>query len=393
MVHIPSRTRVTAVHHSWQVAIVSTQSGWRGGEEQARQLAIGLRSRNHACTIIALPTGEFARRMAGEGFRVETYGGNGQSLRSIQDIRRHLKRLRPDCVHANDSRALTAAGIASWGLCIPLRVASRRVDFPLRSAWKYRLFCDRVVCVSHAVARICSQCGIAESQLRVVHSGVDPQRMATGDRHRGRRSLGLNEGEHLLLSVAALTEHKGHEVLLAALPAVIQSVGNVVVAIAGDGELRQRLQRQAEVLGVARYVRLLGYRSDIPDLMAACDVFVMPSLEEGLGTTVIDAMNAGCPIVATTAGGIPELLIDPATSSAAPASFVSSPLAWTIPPADAPALAAALVEALGSPAESQARASRARERARRCFTAEAMVEGMLRVYGEALDRKSLKRAA
>ncbi len=159
--------------------------------------------------------------------------------------------------------------------------------------------------------------------LRVVHDGVDPARVRAGDRGRGRRSLALTDDQALLLTVAKLTDHKGHRFLLDALPAVIQKVPNVVVALAGDGELRETLQQQAEQLGVASHVRFLGYRDDVPDLIQAADLFVLPSHMEGLCSTLIDVMLAGCPIVTTTAGGIPDLV---------GGESATEPVAWTVPP-------------------------------------------------------------
>lgn len=356
----------------WHVALVSTQDTWRGGEEQARQLALGLLARGHACTLIARAGSDFATRMAAEGVAVETFIGRSRDLRAIGQIRGHLKRLRPDILHTNDSHALTTAGIASWGLKLPLRVASRRVDFRIRSTWKYRWLCDRVVCVSHAVAGVCRQAGVAQDRLHVVHSGVDPARMAAGDRERGRKSLELADRQRLLLSVGALTAHKGHAVLLRALPAVLAQHADLVVAFAGVGELEARLRSQAEELGIASRIRFLGFRDDIPDLMQACDLFLMPSVEEGLGTAAIDAMCAGRPIVTTTAGGIPELL-------------PTEEHAWIVPPGEAPALAAAIENAFANPAEAYRRAARARQRAIEHFTSGAMVTGMLAVYDEALE--------
>lgn len=234
-------------------------------------------------------------------------------------------------LHYNDSHAATSAGLAAAGLEIPARIAARRVDFPLHSSRQYRWFADRVVCVSQAVARVCSEGGIPAAMLHVVHDGVDPARARSGDRQRGRQSLGLAADDVLLLTVAKLTDHKGHRFLLDALPAVIQRFPRLTIAFAGDGELRQALEQQAGQLGLLPRVRFLGYRHDVPDLIHAADVFVLPSHLEGLCTTLIDVMLAGRTVVTTTAGGIPDLVGSIDTDG--------EPVAWLAPPRDPPALA------------------------------------------------------
>jgi glycosyltransferase involved in cell wall biosynthesis len=229
----------------WTVAIVSTQRHWHGGEEQARLLAVGLRRRGSRCVVFARQNGDFARRMAAEGFEVIAFAGGGRSPVALWQIRRGLQRLRPDVLHYNDSHAMTGAGLASLGLRIPARIAARRVDFSLRSPRPYRWFSDRVICVSKAVAEVCRRDGLPDGMLHVVHDGVDPARVASGDRLRGRKSLALADDSRLILCVAKLTDHKGHRFLLEALPSVVRQWPKVVVALAGDGELQESLRQQA----------------------------------------------------------------------------------------------------------------------------------------------------
>jgi glycosyltransferase involved in cell wall biosynthesis len=207
-----------------------------------------------------------------------------------------------------------------------------------------------------------------------VYDGVDPARVAGGDRQRGRRSLGISDGQLLLLTVAKLTDCKGHAFLLEALPGVLKRYPQAIAVFAGDGQLRGELQSHAARLGIEAKVRLVGYRHDVPDLIQAADLFVLPSDREGLCSTLIDVMLAGRPLVTTSAGGIPEL-----TGSSDPAA---EPLAWTVPPRDPKALAAAILSALDHPDRQAAFAHRARQRAERLFTADRMVESTLQVYHE-----------
>jgi len=312
--------------------------------------------------------------MAAEGFEVVAFAGGGRNPAALWQMRQALRRVRPDVLHYNDSHAMGGAGLASLGLHIPTRIAARRVDFPLRSPRPYCWFCDRVVCVSQAVRRVCHEGGLPEVMLRVVYDGVDPARVASGDRRRGRQSLELADHQILLLTVAKLTDHKGHRFLLEALPEVIRRVPDAVVALAGDGELRGALERQAEQLGVQSHVRFLGFRRDVYDLIHAADVFVLPSHLEGLCSTLIDVMLAERTIVTTTAGGIPDLVGGDEPGG--------SPVAWTVPPRNPKALAEAILRALASPEECARMQELARRRAQERFTADCMVEATLAVCRE-----------
>jgi glycosyltransferase involved in cell wall biosynthesis len=360
------------------VALVSTQRQWHGGEEQGRLLAIGLRRRGCRTVILARRDGEFIRRLSAEGFETVAFGGNGRNPAALWRIRRALRRIRPDVLHYNDPHAAGGAGMAASGLKIPLRVAARRVAFPIRSPRTYRWFADRVICVSHETRRVCAAGGIPLSMLRVVHDGVDPARIAAGDRKRGRDSLGVGDGQTLLLCVAALNEAKGHEYLMDAMPEVIARHSNVVLALAGDGHLREPLQRQVERLGLGKIVIFLGYRRDVPDLIHAADLFVLPSRSEGLCSTLIDAMLARRPIVATTAGGIPDLLGELPSDE--------RPVARLVPPCNPQALAEAILAVLAAPEKSAELISRAAARAEELFTADRMVDGTLAVYREGVRR-------
>ena len=364
---------------SLTVALVSTQERWHGGEEQARLLALGLRGAGGRCAILARRGGAFARRMVAAGFEVTEFLANGRSPWALWQIRRHVRRIRPDVLHYNDSHAITSGGLASIGQKIPARIAARRLDFDVRWPARYRMLCDRVICVSRAVADVCLRCGIPQRMLRVVHDGVDPARVASGCRERGRRALGAADDDTLLLCVAKLTDHKGHAFLLDGMPAVLQAEPRALLLLAGDGELREELEGRARRLGIERQVRFLGYRDDVPDLIHAADLFVFPSHMEGMGSTLIDVMLAGIPIVTTTAGGIRDV-----TGSDDPRV---EPTAWAVPPRNPPALAAAILEALASPERRAQHADRARRRALALFTADHMVEATLGVYREFLDAR------
>lgn len=397
------------------VALVSTERLWHGGEEQGALLARGLRQRGHRVAILARANGLFARRMADEGFEVFSFCGNGRNPAALWQIRTALRRLRPDVLHYNDPHAVTAAGAASVGLKIGVRVAVRHLCFPIRWTFRYRAFCDRVVCVSHAAAQVCRESGIPPAMIRVVHGGVDAKRWQPGDRAQGRSvchcltaagstpsdagngipaavkqchtqsAPGVCDEQPLLLTVAQLVPCKGHAYLLEAMKSVLQRRPEVQLALAGDGPLRASLEALARDIGLDSHVHFLGHRPDVPDLLSAADLFVLPSLSEALPVTLMEAMLAGCPIVTTTAGGIGDLVGNENADQPA--------VAWTVPPGDPQALAAAILEALDDHALRADRVERARRRVLDCFTADRMVDTTHAVYREVLNGCKLKASS
>jgi glycosyltransferase involved in cell wall biosynthesis len=215
-------------------------------------------------------------------------------------------------------------------------------------------------------------------KIRVVHDGVDPSRARSGDRQRGRQSLGIDDTSVLLLTVATLTDHKGHRYLIEAMRAVVdKSQQRVKLALAGDGELREELARLVSQINLDEHVTFLGFRRDVPDLLKGADLFVLPSHMEGLCSTLIDVMIARMPIITTTAGGIPDLV---GRLHGEPEAAV------LVPPKDPESLASALLAAIADRDALRPMVDRAEQRALTRFTDEQMVEKTLAIYRELLPR-------
>jgi glycosyltransferase involved in cell wall biosynthesis len=170
-------------------------------------------------------------------------------------------------------------------------------------------------------------------------------------------------------NVAALTGHKDHATLVEALALLRARQPRAWLVIAGEGELRGALEAQARALGVEGRTVFAGFRNDLDRLLPAFSVFCLSSRLEGLGTSVLDAMALGLPVVATAAGGIPEAVVDGVTGR-------------LVPPRDPRALADALFEALSDEARRKAWGETGRRRFLECFTCERMVDETLRVIGE-----------
>ena len=170
----------------------------------------------------------------------------------------------------------------------------------------------------------------------------------------------------MLLSIGSLVECKGHRVLIDAMRAVLQRHPHTRLVIAGAGDQEPALRGQIARLNLTSHVNLLGFRHDVPDLLQACDLFVFPSLEEGLGSTLIDALLAERAIVTTDAGGIPEVV---GSDTLGP-----SACAWVVRRGNEIALGEAIIAALSDPQTMSEKARRGRQRALDRFTVDHMVE-------------------
>ena len=164
-----------------------------------------------------------------------------------------------------------------------------------------------------------------------------------------------------------MVEHKGHRYLVHAAADIVRAVPEARVVILGEGDLRNELSRLIHELGLERHVLLPGFRPDVLSLLKAFDVFVMPSITEGLGTSILDAMACTKAVVASDVGGIPEVVDRDVTGLLVPAR-------------DASALGAAVIRLLRDPALTSRLAAAGRARVERRFTADRMVQETLDLY-------------
>ncbi len=241
----------------------------------------------------------------------------------------------------------------------------------------------RVIAVSHDNAEKLTQLyGIPATQIEIIHNCVslptfEPS-FITQARAELRAELDLAAEDVIALTLARLAANKGHRYLIAALPAVLQRFPRAHFVFAGAPDEQAALAQQAAALNVSDHVHILGFRTDTLRLLAGSDLFVLPSLGEGLPLSVIEALAAGLPVVATRVGGIPEVV-------------VHGRHGLLVPPADTPALRDALLSVLGLDASTRAQWQQsARERAG-LFRAEIMAERMLKVYRAAADAAYSKR--
>jgi glycosyltransferase involved in cell wall biosynthesis len=329
-----------------------------------------MRARGHE-VIGVCADGPFLEKPRAEGFRIEVLNLERSvspiaHWRAFRELVRLFRIERPDLVHAHMPISGFLARMAAWWADVP-RVAytghgfwfnfpgfwpRRAVGFAME--WLAGRVTDMFFTVSEAEARDARRLHIHRSAV-AIGNGRDPARYRpnVAARQRLRGELGVRDEQAVVLAVSRLVWHKGYPELAVAM----QTVPDAILWVAGERLLSDRGPDMAALLhdaGLGNRLRLLGYREDVPDLMAAADIFVLPSRFEGLPMSVIEAMLTGLPVIATNVRGPAEQVVPEITG-------------LLVPPGDPPALAAALVR-LVADKKLQARLGAAgRERAMQCY--------------------------
>ncbi|MDE0960908.1 MAG: glycosyltransferase, partial [Planctomycetota bacterium] len=237
---------------------------------------------------------------------------------------------------------------------------------------KYQHGVQRYVAISRKIAAVLEQDGIEPDRIRVVHSGVPPLAEPLRSVSQVRDQLRLDNSTPLLGSVGALRQHKGHIHLVEAMAQLRDRQPRAQLVLIGDGKLDESLRNCARKLGIEERVHLVGFQEDVASWLAALDLYIHPSLEEGLGTSILDALSAGRTVIASDVGGIPEVIEDGVTGRLVAA-------------ANPTLLAEVIDQMLDNPNTAARLAEAGQQRATQQFSAEAMVEGNIRVHQELLD--------
>ncbi|HJZ63526.1 MAG TPA: glycosyltransferase family 4 protein [Candidatus Acidoferrum sp.] len=280
--------------------IVDLETEWRGGQNQALLLLKGLYERGHAAELLAAEGSALGARAREAGICVHTVSRGMARLPAARKIRDLMRDGRIDLVHANESHALTAAWLAGTHKKAPL-LFSRRVGYPLGknllAKARFRAV-SRIVANSNWVAEQAAASGADRNKLTVVYEGVEvPPALSETERKARRAVWKIAENEHLVGCVGVLSWDKGHEFVIRAMVDVRKKFPRCKLLLAGNGPSRGELQAFAERLGVGDAVIFAGFVKEISNVYRALDVFVFPSLFEGLGTSLLAAMANGVPSV------------------------------------------------------------------------------------------------
>ncbi len=293
------------------------ETGYSGGEVQLEHLLRHLQQRGHENHLVLPPRARFAAVAADLGVPVATLDlRRPLSTGAVARLRSHVRRLGPDVLHFGCGRSLLWGGLATVGIGTPVKVTTRRIDYPIgRSLYRggrYRRLVDHVVANCRSVERRVLDAGVPRSRVTLVHEGIDvaPWREARADRDAARERLGLPADALVVSCAATLRPRKGQRLLVDAFARLAAERAGAVLVLAGAGSDLEMLRERAAQTGLGDRIRVPGPVSPVRDLYAASDVFTMPSFHEGLSNACLEAAAAGLPQVVTSVGGLPEIVED-----------------------------------------------------------------------------------
>ncbi len=361
------------------VAALDPELAFAGGETQVLGLALALRDMGHDVTLLCDPRGAlWQRARTARLFCLPLSIRNSIDLSAGLKLRTYVKERRWQVVHFHTARAHSLAPFVRDLGCAS--IVTRRTDkVPNRlfAPWLFNRCVDRVVAISEAVAQALVNAGVDRARIQVIHSGVDCTRFSPpseDQRQRARQSFALEESELAVGAVGALEARKGHSFLLQALAELKQNGLTPKCFIAGAGSLRNGLAAMTADMGLTSQVQLLDRLDDVRPLLQALDIFVMPSLREGLGVSLLEAMACGLAVVGSDVGGISEVIENEQNG-------------LLVPAANAKALAQAIDRLAAAPELRKTLGDAARRRVVERFSLDATVARTLGVYRSCLENR------
>ncbi len=301
---------------------------------------------------------------------------------SIWALRALLEAERPDVVHVNEfwwvPQTLQAMPQA-MRRTTPV-VSHFRQDLPGEKVVQYQLkMVDEVCAVSERVGQTVRAAGVEAARVHVVHSGLDPLWFEPRDersRVAVRRALGIDDQAVVFVTAAHLFERKGYHVAIEAFAGLHRrgTRGHYVLVGAGAATYEQRLRGRCGELGISDVVHFVGFQEAVRPYLDAADVYLQPSLMEGFGIAVIEAMARGCPVIASDTGGLPDIVVAQETGR-------------LVAPGDGAALEQAMVELATDAGQRSQWGANAKRRARERFSVDRMMAELQTVYEVAMKRR------
>jgi L-malate glycosyltransferase len=299
---------------------LSSEATWRGGEQQIAYLIEELQQKGVETIAVVKAKSSFEKHCQENGIKYYSLPfGNSIDLITAWRLRAIAKKVKANIVHAHSSKSHSIAVLATlFGLGTPL-ILSRRVDFRLSdslySRWKYNHSAiKKILCVSNAIKAIVKPHLEHPEKCITIHSGIDLSKFGTRPaKNLLRVEYTISDDTFLVGNTSALAPHKDYVTFIDTIGKLVSSGASVKGMIIGKGELERELKAYVEKINLSQHIIFTGFRQNIKQLLPCLDVFLITSNEEGLGTSVLDAFASGVPVVATKAGGIPEMVIDGVT--------------------------------------------------------------------------------
>jgi glycosyltransferase involved in cell wall biosynthesis len=365
-------------HERPRTVLHTIETGGPGGAERMLiHLATGI-GPDYRSEVALIRDRWLAATLRGRGVPVTIlrYTSNRFAV-TLRDLVKLIRTRNVALLHTHEFFMNTVGLMASWLTGVPLVATVHGRNHYTENARRrltYRLlgmFAGRLVTVSEANKRfLVEQVGIPSKRIKVIANGVPVDASAPAATLSAlRESLEIDPHHRVVAAVGSLYPVKGHKYLIDAMPSVLRRFPQTVFAIVGQGGLREELEAHAARLGIAGHLRFLGHREDVHELLSICDIFVLPSLSEGMPLALLEAMAAGLPAVATRVGGITEVLEDQETGLLVPAG-------------DSAALADKITTLLGDAPLAKQLGEAARQVAASRFSLAGMTSAYQGVYSE-----------
>jgi glycosyltransferase involved in cell wall biosynthesis len=367
------------------LCLFTDRFGHGGTQHQFAELVSRLDQRKYNLLVGCFSrAGEFYDMVAAAGLQVVEFSRGRwfapNTLQCALAWMRLARRQSIELVHTFDYYTNVFAAPLAHLAGVPLLVSSRRDTgsmFSSRQRWALRRVFFRSACVvvnSEAARQSLLGEGVSPRRIRLLRNGVDLEQFhSNGDQQSARQRWGWDTASPLIGLIANLRPEKGHDVLLKAIPEVIQRSPKAHFLLAGPGPLEADLRRYVATNGLSPYVSFLGDCYDIPELLAALDIVILPSTSESMPNVVLEAMSAGRPVIASAIGGCTELIDHGRTG-------------LLFPSGNSHALAEQILLLLGRPELRADLGRAARRHAETEFDMNVAVKNLEAIYDELLDR-------
>jgi len=302
----------------YDVIHISSMKTWRGGEQQVANLLLGQRQNGLSVFMITVKNSSLMNFCESNNIPYSTISfTNGFNFFSAFKIKLLSRRLQAKTLHMHCSPSHTLAIFSKLFGNPANLVLSRRVIFPVRSNFlSYQKFnyngISKIICVSASTRDVISKTVKNKAKLKVIYDGIDIDKFNGEANLRLKKKLGL-EGKKIISNISAIAAEKDYHTFVDVAEVIINKMPNTHFIIVGSGKEYKTIHSYIAEKNLQSNISMLGFRNDIPNLLSIIDVFLMTSVMEGLGSTILDAFASKVPVVATDVGGIPEIVMHETT--------------------------------------------------------------------------------
>jgi glycosyltransferase involved in cell wall biosynthesis len=360
------------------ITVMHTESskGWGGQEVRTFRESVGLMKLGVRIVILCQPGSVLGEKAEAAGITVKNcLMKKSYDVFAVKRIMKLIQDDHIDVINTHSGRDTLLAGIAGrLSGRKPAVVRTRHLALPITSTFTYKHLAHKIVTVSAYVRNYLISEGIPSSNISAVHTCVDLESF-NPDRANDilHKELELGADTPIVGVVSILRRKKGHHILMESIPDILKEVPEAVFVLAGNGPQEENITNRLKELGLSDKVYMLGLRNDVPDILKSIDVFVLPTLQEALGTSFIEAMAMGKPVIGSDVGGVGELIKDGENG-------------YLVKPDDPSDLAGAIIKVLTSDDRGKTMGAKGRKIAEQDFSVDRMCEEMYNLYVSLLQR-------